>query len=359
MKITSVEALPYGRRQVLIKIHTDEGVVGLGDATPLPVFTGESQGSILTAIEKYLTPMILHENPLEMEKLSEKMNKLPWNMAAKAGIDIALFDIIGKALEIPVHSILGGRYHETLLQAAAVGLTKGTSPDEVALEAAERIQNGFQVIKVKIGKKYGLSLEEDFRRVQAVAEAIGSRARFWVDCQAAYSSHEAVQIVQKIEQFNPLYIEQPTSRFDIEGMSEVRKKIAIPILADESVFSPLEALRVIRERAADAIAIKFAKCGGIYAAKKIVSMAEIAGLDCMMISPGETNIGLAAYLHVAAAAKNVSLCNFGFREQEDWLTPIEVNESKKITVPKDPGLGIKILKEIPKTPTHDVGDFLF
>jgi len=359
MKITNIEVLPFGEHQVLIRVHSDDGVVGVGDATPLPMFTGENQGSILAAIERYIKSMILNENPLELKKLSEKMKKLPWNMAAKTGIEMALFDIIGKVKEIPVHSILGGKYQERFTQAAAVGrLKKGISSDEVAREALEFLKNGFQVVKIKIGKKYGLSLEEDYKRVQAVAEAIDNHARFWVDCQAAYSSQEAVKIAKKIEKFDPLYMEQPTQRFDIKGMAEVRRRTEIPIMADESVFSPLDALRVIQERAADAIGIKFAKCGGIFAAKQITTMTNVAGLDCMMISPGETNIGLAAYLHVAASAENVLICNFGLREQEDWLTPLKIDDTYKLMVPTDPGLGIKILKKIPERPTYKFGDTL-
>ena len=359
MKVTNVEAIPYGERRVIIKVYSDEGTVGLGDATPLPSFCGETQGSILAIIESYFKSIILNENPLEIEKLSEKLNRLPWNMAAKAGVEMALFDMVGKVYGLPVYGLLGGKHHESCIQAVAVGRKKKRAPpDEVAREAEEYVEKGFQLVKVKIGRKYGLSLEEDYKRVHAVAEAVGNRARFWVDCQAAYSPQEAVKIAKKIEKFDPLYIEQPTPSFDINGMAEVRKKIATPILADESVFSPQDALRVVEKRAADAIGIKFAKCGGISTVKRIISIAEVAGLDCIMISPGETNIGLAAYLHIAASSRNVSICNFPLKEQEDWLTQLEVDESKRIIVPNRPGLGVKILKKIPEKASWEFEDTL-
>jgi L-alanine-DL-glutamate epimerase-like enolase superfamily enzyme len=356
MKILSVETFPYGKKRVIIRVTTDEGVSGWGDATPLTSFTGETQGSIMAAIENYLKPTILNENPLEIGKLSEKLNKLPWNMAAKAGIEMALFDIAGKVFKAPVYSLLGGKHHEKLLQAIAIGKKFKESIDEVAREAEESIKMGFQLVKVKIGRKYGIGFDEDYKRVQTVADTIRGYARFWVDCQAAYSPQEALKVAKKIEKFDPIYIEQPTP--DIEGMAEVRRRISIPLLADESVFSPRDALEVIRRRAADAIGIKFAKCGGILAAKKISEIAEAYGLECIMISPGETNIGLAAYLHVAASSKNISICNFPLKPQEDWLTPLEIDRSRMISVPKGAGLGIEVLKEVPKEASWEFEDFL-
>ncbi|MEM3871681.1 MAG: mandelate racemase/muconate lactonizing enzyme family protein [Nitrososphaeria archaeon] len=355
--IKGLETFPYGKRQVIVKIYSNDGTIGLGDATPLTSFTGENQKSILAAIEEFFRQRIINENPFNFPKILDRINLIPWNMAAKTAIEMALLDLVAKLLNIPLYNLLGGKSNDKFIQAVAVGKTGPEPPEKVAKEALNYVEMGFQRLKIKIGKKYGLRLEEDLERVETVANAIRGKAKFWVDCQGAYRPIEAINISKKIEKFDPLYIEQPVPTHDIDGLSIVKRNTNLPIIVDEGVFSPLDALKIIEKKAADVIGIKFAKCGGIFAAKKIVTLAEIANLECIMISPGETNIGLAAYLHIAASSKNVALCNFPFKRQESWLSKIEVDKGMILKVPdKKPGLGIDITNEIPKIPEWEFED---
>jgi len=352
MKIEKIEEFLVGDRKIFVKIYTDERLFGVGEASPLTFFSGETQKSILTVLRENLVPMLIGENPLNIEALVSRMDSLPGWPSAKAALDMALYDLKGKHLDTTVCDIIGGRFRNKIEQTIAIGLTPlGASPKMVANEAVKWIEKGFNhMLKIKIGPYYHLDPKKDYERVKAVFDATGGEIPFWVDAQASYNPKQAIKTIKQIERLSPSYFESPTPRLDIDGMTEVRRSIDTPVMADEAIFSPFDAIKIVKKRAADVLAIKFVKCGGIHNAKRIAAIATAAGLSIVMISPGESSIGLAANVHVAASSKCCNIpCNIHFEKSEDWLSGLELDEDNNIVVPTGPGLGIKLLKQLPQT----------
>jgi L-alanine-DL-glutamate epimerase-like enolase superfamily enzyme len=357
MKITGVEAVPfktiferpfrsrYASRQsfdhVIVRITTDEGIFGIGEASPLTHFTGETQQCIIHMIKNQLSPLLIGEDPERIGWLIHKMDNLPWNPASKTALDMALHDLAGKAIGVPVYKLLGGLSREEIPLAEAIG---SIDPEEAAKRAVELVDEGFTVLKVKIG----FNPHIDVRIVETVREAVGSDVVLWFDANASYRPKIALKVIRKIERYEPFCIEQPVGpREDLKGMAEVRRSTDIPIMADESVLTPSDALSIVEKGAADMLAIKFVKCGGLFNAKRIATIAETAGLPCMMISTYGTGLCISANAHVAASTENIIFCNMREpNKSENWIKTGLVRERDKLRVSSQEGLGIKLLEDV-------------
>ncbi len=328
---------------VFVRVVTDAGIVGLGDAAPLTIFTGETQQSAFDVISRMFKPLLVGQDPFDMERLLDSLNVIPGNPAAKSAVDQALHDVVGKALNQPVYSLLGGKYRGLRI---SVGTGLGIKePAQMARDAARLVEAGFTTIKMKVG----VDPVEDIKRVRAVREAIGSTVNLRVDANAGYDLKSAVKVARGIENCSPEHLEQPLPANALDDMAELRKISAVPIMADESVWSPLDALRIVEKKAADVIAIKFSKCGGIRNAIRIAHIAEAAGIPCFLISAFESGIGLAANAHVAVATRNISrTCELGlWTIQEDPFTRGLRAGGGYIDVTNEPGLGVECVVDWP------------
>jgi o-succinylbenzoate synthase len=282
---------------VIVKIVTDYGVVGWGESSPSERVTGENSRTVMRALEK-IAPRLIGMCPPRIEQSVELMDSLvEKNPAAKASIDMALHDVLGKTVCKPLFMLMGG-YRTQVLTDITLSIKH---PKEMAKDAVKAVKKGFKALKVKVG----VDPAEDVERVKMIHDAVGSSTQIRIDANQGWTPKQALQALNKMSRFDIQFAEQPVPAGDLKGLAEVRKKSSIPIMADESVHSPEDALRLIQAEAVDLINIKLMKSGGILKGKKIAATAEAAGVPCMIGCMGESEIGIAAGAHLAAAVKNI------------------------------------------------------
>jgi len=273
---------------IILKVTTDTGIVGYGEAVPDEHVTGETWESTYAVLE----------DPLAFEKLHDKMNKVVKDVpAAKAAIDIACFDIAGKALGVPVYQLLGGRYHEKfpITHVLSIG-----TPEAMAEEAAKRVEMGYRSFKMKVGTE----VTRDVARIKAVRKQVGEDIAIRVDVNQGWgNAATTLQGLRAMKELNIDWLEQPVDSEDIDGMVEIKSKSDVPLMIDEGIRGVREMREIIAKRAADKVNIKLMKCGGIYPAMKLAVMAEMAGIECQVGSMVESSVGSAAGFHVAFSKK--------------------------------------------------------
>ncbi|RLI21972.1 dipeptide epimerase, partial [Candidatus Bathyarchaeota archaeon] len=325
---------------IIVKVQTDFGVEGWGEASPSFKITNETPETVVDALTK-MGPELIGMCPFKVEQIIEKMDEIVnGNTSAKAAIDMAIFDVIGKKTRKPVSALLGG-YRDEVLTDITIGIK---SPEEMAKSAVKYIKKGFKILKVKVG----VNPSEDVERIRRVREAVGSEIKIRIDANQGWTPKEAVEVINKIEKYDVELIEQPVKAEDLKGLATVRKNSSIPIMADESVHSPEDALKVIRAEAADVINIKLMKSGGIWKAMKIAAIAEAAKIPCMVGCMGESNLGITAAVHFAAAVKNVQYADLDadllLKDKLVKRGGAKIRDSKRIP-PKKKGLGITAFNE--------------
>lgn len=281
---------------LVVRVTTDDGQEGFGEAPPTAVITGDTLGSIRCAIEDFIAPNLIG---MDIENLDGIMKKLHGcilkNTSAKAAVDMAIYDLFAKSCKKPLYQVLGGSKQEI-----ETDLTISVNEiDEMVSDSLKAVEQGFGILKIKVGKE---SLK-DIERIKAIRQAVGPDIKLRIDANQGWTAKDAVRIIRTLEDMGIEMdlVEQPVSAHDFEGMKFVTSQVATPILADESVFSPQDAIRLIQERAADLINIKLMKTGGIYEALKICSVAESYGVECMIGCMLESKIAVSAAAHLAAA----------------------------------------------------------
>ncbi len=332
------------KHYVITKVYTDDGIIGLGEGDPVdPSFYGETQESILYVINKFFAPMLLGKNPLNVESIMAPLDRgFPGSACAKCALDLALYDIAGKAFNVPVYTLLGGIYRERIAVALEIHIDTPENMARVALEHVEKRK--VRVLKVKVG----VNPEEDIQRVKVVRETVGDRPAIRADGNCGYTTSDAIKFARGVERYNLELIEQPVSRWDIEGLARIRSSTGIPVEVDESVWSISDALTVIRLKAADIINIKITRVGGLTNSRKIAAIADAAFLQCLVGTEGEFGIGTAAKLHLAVATRNMDLAG-EFTEYYTtlgnvWKKPIELKDGFLEAI-HGPGLGVELDEE--------------
>lgn len=288
-------------RCVLVTVYTDEGLAGLGEANVLPVWSGETQAGAMAAIREVLAPVLIGRDPLHVTSLAEAMDRvLIGNPFSKAALEMALMDLSGKILGTPAHVLLGGRWRGPEI---ALKFSIGAFPPAEAARVAETVAGqGLRAVKVKVGTDPGA----DVARVQAVRSALGEGFPIGVDANGGWSESAALSAVPEMERLGVNVIEQPLPRSDFRGCARLRQRTRIPIMLDESIFTREDALEAIRQDACDLISIYPCKNGGMWRSLEIAHLAEAAGLECIIGSALETEIGSAAMLHLAVSVPNLA-----------------------------------------------------
>jgi L-alanine-DL-glutamate epimerase-like enolase superfamily enzyme len=360
VKINKVEVFPIGMpyakpyeqatgvtkmaRRVIIKLYTDEGVVGLGEAsTLLPNRTGESAQVIAVVIANLFAPLLIGENPLDIQCVMQKLRRASMDkygfLYSKTAVDMALHDIAGKVYNVPVAALLGGVVRTSIGVSRSVPLGE---PTEVAKAAEKLVDAGYKMITVKAGLDPAL----DLQRVKAVRKAVGVGFPVEVDANQGYRADVAVRWLSKMEEYDIENVEQPCPWWDVAGMAEVSRALRCTITADESVLCPAEAMNFVRYQAADAFTIKVAKCGGFLQAKRIAAIADAAGLSCNMGSEHPAGVGTAAMAHFWASTPEI-IDSVGYgspleRFADDIVkNPITFKDGV-VHLPAGPGLGIEL-----------------
>jgi len=282
---------------VVVKVVTDYGAIGWGESSPSRRVTGETAETVVKILDK-IVPKLIGMCPLRIEQDVEIMDSVvSGNPAAKAAVDMALHDIFGKKGRKPLFMLMGG-YRTEVLTDITLGIKP---PKEMANDAVKSVKKGFKALKVKVG----VDPAEDVERIKLIREAVGRDIQLRIDANQGWTPPQAIEALNKLEKFDIQFAEQPVPAEDINGLKKVRKNSPIPVMADESVHSPEDALHLIQTEVVDLINIKLMKSGGILKARKIASVAEAAGIPCMIGCMSESELGIAAGAHFAAAVKNV------------------------------------------------------
>ena len=327
---------------IVVSVHTDTGHVGYGEAPATAVITGDTHGSIVEAIKKYIAPRIIGEDVADLNRITQLIQgSLEKNSSAKAAVEIAVYDLFGQLYNAPLYKLLGGGD-----PVITTDITISVDYiDKMVADSIAAVDRGFESLKIKVGKDIGVDIE----RVKAIYAAVEGRALLRVDANQGWTAKQAVFALQTLEDAGVRLelVEQPVKAPDLEGLKYVTERVHTPIMADESVFGPTDVIELIRMRAADIINIKLMKTGGLSNAIHIADICGMYGMECMIGCMVETSVSVSAAVHLAVAKSSVitkvdldgpSLCQFN-----PVVGGVIFNESE-ITVTSAPGLGIKEIR---------------
>jgi muconate cycloisomerase len=361
MKITRIESIPVDVPIVpefqirgslgshvkspflLLRVHTDEGLIGLGEVSCTPVWSGEDQVTAAHLIADFLEPALTGEDPRDIERLTVKIRRaVAANPFTKSGLEMALWDILGKAAGLPVYRLLGGKVREMVPIKMSVS---GAAPERAAQLAEWALGKGLKALKVKVG----IEPEADAARVKAVRATIGPRVRLGVDANGGWTPRLAIATIRRlVEECDIYFAEQPVAPLDVQWMADVRRNVPVPVMADESCYTLQDAMALVRAGAADILSVYVGKGGGIGPARKIAAVAEAAGVTCTVGSNLELGVASAAMAHLATATPGVGAEEFpcdilgplGYAD--DLLCePLEVRDGA-VRAPEKPGLGVEL-----------------
>jgi L-alanine-DL-glutamate epimerase-like enolase superfamily enzyme len=364
VKITSVETIPVrvplkpelaiksGRGGshvtspfLLVKLHTDEGLVGLGEASCTPRWSGEDQVSAAHFIDTYFAPALVGLDPTRIEEISATAFPLvAGNYFTKAAVEMALWDLAGKAAGRPVYELLGGKVRESVGTKWSVS---GQPAEQAAAIARWALGQGFSAMKVKVG--LGADADADFARVSAVRDVIGPSAKLGVDANGGWGDPAtAIAAIERLKPLGIAFVEQPVWAGDPEEMAAVRRAVGLPIIADESLYSLADAKQLARAGACDVFSIYIGKAGGIGPAKAIADFAQANGITCTIGSNLELGVGTAAMLHLALAHRGITPDAYPcdiigplFYQDDILIEPLSLTSGRAIAVDQ-PGLGVTL-----------------
>ena len=317
---------------IIVRIKSEKEF-GVGNANPTNI-THETRESI----EKFLAQVpkkIIGTDEEDLEKLHKRLDGIAeGNTAAKAAVDIAIFDLLSKREGKPLYAYLGGSRNKMMTD-----MTIGIESKETTVQKAlKHTKSGFKALKIKVG----LELEEDIKRIEAVRDAVGPSIEIRVDANQGYSVDQAIKFCETMQTLGVVLVEQPVKAEDLVGLKTVTETVEIPVMADECVKSVLDARRIAREGIADLINIKLMKSAGIHDAVMINRLSEAADVKTMIGCMGEIQVSIAAGLHFALSSENVIFADLDshFNIIDDPSSGLAFEDGALIA-PSVPGLGIR------------------
>lgn len=321
-------------QSLIVKITLENGITGYGSGVATEKVTGDSLSGMKNILEQLLFPSILGK---EIENIAENemiiQTSCIGNTSAKAALSIALYDAYAKLLKVPLYQIFGGRTN-SLINDMTISLNE---PDEMVHDAIKAVEQGFSILKIKVGN----DPQKDLERIQAIYDHLCDNIVLRIDANQGWSAKEAIKIIGEFESRNfPIeFIEQPVPQWDFDGLKFVRERVNIPIMADESVYSAKDAIKIVNKKAADLINIKLMKTGSLLEACKIASIAETAGIPCMIGCMMESSLSVLAAAHLAVAHPNIKKVDL---DSPLWLNDHKVDRyfrNSQIHLEEIPGIG--------------------
>lgn len=369
MPVAMADAIHYmpSRPTLLIQVHTDEGITGLGEAATYGGFLESTEAIVLNELRQ----TILGQDPFKVEKLWQMMatrahqrGRRGMLMMAISGIDIALWDIVGQATRTPLYRLLGG-YRDTLDAYASAGFyAQDKDVTALAIEVAGYVERGFRYVKIKVGRNPEVmlnplhdmpatdyataTLEEDVERVRAAREAIGPKVRLAIDANNAWTPSVALRFMREVERFNIYWLEEPVATDDLEGSALVAHQLDTPVSGYETETGLPGFRELITRRAVDIVQPDVIWTGGITECRKVAALAQAYSLPVIphVFSSAVSSI---ANMHFIAAIPNGGLLEFDQNpnplRSELFETPIEITPEGKVHLPDGPGLGVKLNQE--------------
>jgi muconate cycloisomerase len=323
---------------IFVKITTEDGYIGWGEQRALPSWSYETTESITTTIRHYIAPLLLGQNPLDRNEIHNAIyqalkpavsNGHPF---AKAAVDIALHDLCGQILNVPLHTLFGGKRHNTLPLSYALSID---TPEIMALKA--KALSPCSCFKVKVE---GIPAVDE-ERLRAINEA-APNAKLWIDANQSYTPSNALELLKRVQDINEIYcMEQPVASQDWFGMKRVREAAPIPIAIDEGCFTYFDLGKIARLECADAVVLKVCKSGGLTECLKSVYVAEANAIELLGSGLTEAGIGFIASVHLFATMDLVlpAELNAPVFLETMAISGVEIHDHV-VTVPNGPGLGV-------------------
>ncbi|VXC18657.1 Muconate cycloisomerase [Arthrobacter sp. 9AX] len=355
MKIAAIEAIPYSipyrhplhfasgsvheADHVLVRVHTDDGVVGTADTPPRPYTYGETQKSIVAVVQDVFAPQLVGIDIFDREKIQAVLARTIHNQTAKGAVDIAVWDVIGKTLGQPVTKLLGG-YTDSLRVSHMLGFKPAKELLALALEFRETY--GINTFKLKTGRR---PLNLDIEAARVLREGLGEDAELYMDANRGWTANEAAEVLRRTADLGLQFLEEPDDAREVLGRRRLVTNSPIPIAADESAANLGEAAREILTGGANLLSVKTARSGFTEAAK-IVGMAEGMGIDIYIGNQIDTQVGTvasvvfgAAFAHTAKRAAELS--NYLDMADDLLAQPLAITDGR-IHVPEGPGAGTDV-----------------
>ncbi|WP_404288652.1 enolase C-terminal domain-like protein [Glutamicibacter arilaitensis] len=355
MKIARIEAIPYAipythplrfasgevhtADHVLVRVHTDEGIIGTADAPPRPYTYGETQTSIRTIVQDIFGPQVIGLDIFDREKIRQVMGRTIHNQVAKGALDIAIWDAIGQATNTPVHKLLGG-----FTDSMRVSHMLGFRPAQELLDEALRFgeQYGITTFKLKVGRR---PLALDIEACRVLREGLGEDVEIYLDANRGWTANEAMEVLRQTEGLGLTMLEEPCDAKEAMSRRRLVEHSPIPIVADESVPTAGDVSRELLSGGANAICIKTAR-SGFTEATEILGLCTGLGVDVTMGNQIDTQVGSLATVtfgaaHEATTRKAGELSNF-LDMTDDLLADPLVIKDGRISVREVPGVGAAI-----------------
>ena len=298
MSFTTLEAVNFA----FVRLETRDGLSGWGEAACLggPTWSEESAESVVAVVERYIAPWLVGMDASRIESIRIEMaRRIQGNPFARAAVEMALWDLNGRALGVPVHRLLGGRVRDRVPLSWSLAVA---DPEAEIEEARAKVALGHRIFKIKTAAR---PVAEDLGRVRRLREELGAAISLRIDANQGWDRPTALRAIRALEECAPDFVEQPLPRWDLDGMAELGRRVAVPLMADESCFTPQDALAIARLGGVSVLGLKLTKSAGILGSMAVARVAEAAGLTCYVGCMIETSLGTAAYLQVALAAAPV------------------------------------------------------
>ena len=345
--VISLGPMEYAQNVVVV-LYTNQGITGFGECSPFMTINGESMETCFV-VAQYLAKVLRGKDPRDIASCTEIMDKTIYgNSSIKSAFDMALYDIAAQSNDVPLYKYLGGANNKEIQIDYTISLT---DPDKMAADAVKIVNNGFEIIKVKLGH----SKEQDVESIRRIREAVGNDIPMRLDANQGWSVEETPEILEALAPYNIQHCEEPIPRWDFMELPEIRKNSPIKIMADETCCDHNDAKRLIDLKACDLINIKLSKSSGIFKALKIIEIAEEANMYIQVGGFLETRLGFTASAHLSLASENIVYFDFDtplMMVEDPVIGGIQYGKRGNVKVPETPGLGASydtyFLKEMKK-----------
>jgi L-alanine-DL-glutamate epimerase-like enolase superfamily enzyme len=326
-----------GARHVLVEVGADDGSIGLGEAVPRPSVYGETVEGIRSVIEGLLAPPLLAMAATDVERAWAAWERVVDNQSAKAALDVALHDLVGRHAGLPLFRLLGGWSDGTIELTMALGIGSASA---MADQARRAVDDGYRTVKLKVGK----DVAADVAAVAAVRAAIGPGVALYVDANNGYGRRDALRAIRGFEAHDVALVEEPVGARDTEGRARLASATDIPLLLDESTNNLDDVPREIAAGTAGAISVRAARTG-MTLTRHLVGLAVANHVPLLVGSHRELGVGVATNAHLAAGFRAMSfpaeLGSHAFLEDGLLAVPLRI-EGGRLHLPTGPGLGVDL-----------------
>lgn len=335
----SAHGITVDQESIVVRIFSSEGHEGIGSVEPCEGYDEETAEEIAQTVRDILSPVLIGQNPFQIKRLLSLMDQATEkHLGSKGLIEMALFDLMGKSLNVPVHLFFGGKVKDVVSLNGWVGLV---SPDKARDEVREWLSRGFRSVKVKVNS----DLDAAVGRVRAVCSEVGDRMEIRVDANESLTTDSALAFIKGLDNSNVLYLEQPTPRHDLDSFGIISRSSSMKLMADEGIWDFETLLRILQSGASDFVKVKVQKFGGMWKTHQAIQLAESFGIPVILGHGFGLSINTMSEIHLAACSHAVceGCESVGpLKMSDDVVTQAAMMDKGVIAVPSAPGLGVVI-----------------